>query len=223
MDPENYTKENKNTLTNILLFLVLLALVGILFFLIKNNQKKEIVFNDTISEETPIFPQPIDVTPNPNPTPNPTPIAPPVSNPNPTPTLQNINLVVGQQYFTGFSRDTQHNYPMIYCGIESRLAPDGVNRNYMAFYTGSCEGDINDSKAQSLTDFLVGVDNENHLSKLEDLNKKYGVSIVNTIGPTMYSLKTNGDINAYTMSKIYFDSGNFTFAEPDALITGQNN
>ena len=96
MDPENYTKENKNTLTNILLFLVLLALVGILFFLIKNNQKEELNPIYDLNEEVPDN-TPVKVTPNPNPVYNPTPVIPPVSNPNPTPTPQNINLVVGEQ------------------------------------------------------------------------------------------------------------------------------
>ncbi len=47
MEPENHTKENKNTLTNILLFLVLLVMVGILFFLVKNYKFSQ----QTISPE----------------------------------------------------------------------------------------------------------------------------------------------------------------------------
>lgn len=220
--------DSKRT-SHILLTIIAVGLFFIIFLYMKENyfsapKTQPIVWEETVPARPSVTPTP-KPAPNPVPTPTPVPAPTPTPVPAPTPTPQNIVLTIGQSYLTGFSRDTQHNYPMLYCGMETRMSPEGSNKQYMSFYTGSCDGDIMNSKAESLTDFIVGVDSNSKLSKLNELNQKYNVSVVESVGNpiTMYVLKTSGSVNAYSMSKAYFDSGNFTFAEPDALIMGQNN
>ena len=217
--------DSKRT-SHILLTIIAVGIFFIIFLYMKENyfdtpRVQPVVWEETVPAQPITTPTP---KPTPTPTPSPTPAPFPTPTPTPTPVPQNIILTTGQSYLTGFSRDTQHNYPMIYCGMETRMAPDGTNKQYMSFYAGSCNGDIMNSKAASLTDFMVGVDSASKLSKLSELNQKYNVSITESMGNpvTTYVLRTNGSINAYTMSKIYFESGNFTFAEPDAILTGSN-
>lgn len=216
--------DSKKT-SHILLTIIAVGIFFMIFLYMKENYFDTPRVQPVVWEETvPAKPSPTSTSSQINSPSIPTPSPSPAQTPNSTPSPQNISLIVGQSYLTGFSRDTQHNYPMIYCGIESRVSPSGLNTNYMAFYAGSCEGDVFNSKAESLTDFIVGIDAASKMAKLEELNQKYNVSIVSSVGnpTTMYILRSNGNIHAYTLSKLYFDSGNFTFTEPDSIVMGQN-
>lgn len=219
MEPENYTKENKNTLTNILLFLVLLVMVGILFFLVKNSKKTEISY--TPDQEV-IVNIPVEVEPNP------TPVVPPVINPNPTPTPQNINLVVGQSYFTSFNTNSEYLKKMKYCGIQSYTIYGDISETGMFFApmnSSACDNSETEGLSVSLKKFKVKLKSIHGIGRLNELNAEYGVAI-NSLYPNSESIVdlyvTTSNLNAYTLSKLYFDKGYFEWTSAEQGSTGSD-
>ncbi len=210
MEPENYTKENKNTLTNILLFLVLLVMVGILFFLVKNYKKSEVV-------HVPVEEVPVDI---------PAEIEPSSSTENSLLIMgSNNELVVGQEYPLLFNMSD--STLARYCGVKEYTPPYETARNYMIFSRGnSCIPGEMDTIGFSLTHFDVDLKSEFNLNVLNELNKRYGVVFAypDRIGswPTILSA-VNTELNAYTLAKIYYDTGYFKWTAPGAGFSISSN
>ncbi len=234
MDPENYTKGNRNILTNILLFLVLLVLVGILFFLIKNNQKEELNPIYDLNEEVPVYIEPIN---NPveitrEPISNPTPVISPIANPNPIPVsnpqqLQNISLVAGQEYTYEFSSDS--SVPKAkYCGIVQSSGKSFETEEYYSLFvplnSENCSIDQFGAAGYHLNNFSVKLKSGVSENNLTSLNSTYGVIIENQDITGAYTLKINNqNLNSYTLAKLYYDSGFFVYTQPYLIFSINSN
>ncbi len=137
----------------------------------------------------------------------------------------NNELVVGQEYPLIFG--SAGSTPAIYCGVKEYTSPYETPQNFMIFSRGtSCvPGEIN-TIGLSLTHFDVELKSEFSLEILNELNKKNGVVFAypDRIGawPTILLAK-NTEFNAYTLAKIYYDTGYFKWTAPGAGFSINSN
>ena len=213
MEPENFQKENKNTLTNILLFLLLLVMVSILFFLVKSYQKENVEVGYIPNEEAPVN-NPVgnlpSVTPNPTPGSNPTPV---------TTTQQNIPLVGRQSYTVLFNAQGGIQYK--YCGEREFTTDDTQPFPYYYFLSTAYDcadmepGGQGNTIYSPTSMFRATAKATTTEAQIKALNDKYGVTTTGNIG-NKYTISTYSNLNlynVYTLAKIYFDSGLFASTE----------
>ena len=211
--------DSKRT-THVLLTVIALGIFFMIFLYMKENYFNTPRTQPVVWEETvPAQPRTVPIT-----TPTPNPVINPVT---PTPvTQQNINLVVGQSYPREFTTDT--SIPSAkYCGIKEYTPPYETPRNYMIFSSGnSCvPGEIN-TFGLSLTQFDVDLKSGISLEKVNELNQKYGAVFVYPstpqAWPTILSVGTS-NLNAYTLAKLYYDTGYFKWTSAGAGFSINSN
>ncbi len=209
--------DSKRT-SHILLTIIAVGIFFMIFLYMKENyfdtpRREPVVWEETVPARPSTTP-----TPTPSPTPTPTPIS----------ITQNINLVEGQKYAISFSKDetmgSTSSLRLKYCGEESRMGPNQKMEVQMVFTNDSCDGDILETIALSNKVFNVVLSYPGSLDKLNELNEKYDVEISEVIGDRpMYVLQnSHQELNAYTLSKIYFDTGYFDTTGPLEFSYGRN-
>jgi hypothetical protein len=212
--------------THILLAIIAVGIFFMIFIFMKERyftrpQAQSVVWEETVPAKPwttqPVTPTPIPVTPTPNPT--------------PTPVIQqNISLVVGQNYLTEFGYVDEHTKSYKYCGAEQTNFGNYTGTGLVFVSMGqSCNIPNHDPERIVISPkvFYLKMENtEANRTILNNLNKQYGVTILNNVSSTgLYTLQisSTATLNAYTLSKIYYDSGIFEYVGPDALVSGAFN
>lgn len=204
--------DSKRT-THILLTVIAMGIFFMIFIYMKENYFNTQRVQPVVWEET-VPTKPIIK-----------PVVKPVQTPTPV-TQQNINLVVGQSYPREFTTDT-YIPSAKYCGIKEYTPPHETPRNFMIFSSGnSCvPGEIN-TFGLSLTQFDVDLKSGIGLEKVNELNQKYGVVFVYPstpqAWPTILSVGTS-NLNAYTLAKLYYDTGYFKWTSAGAGFSINSN
>lgn len=207
--------------TNILLIILIIGISFLTLLFITERRVPESIYEPIVQEEpvyTPPTTSPINPTPNPTPSPNPT-----------LTTQQNINLVEGQSYFYEFSNDTSITKAK-YCGIQSKTIFGDVLFRGMIFVpigAENCNSDQVGAAGYKTNSITVKLKSTTLKSQLDALNVTYNLSErdnpYSNNPPGTYTLSLNSNnINAYTMAKIYFDSGLFAYTSLTQVFSINN-
>ena len=200
---------------------ILLAIIAVgIFFLIflfmkeryfTESRPEPIVWEETVPARpsTTTMPKP---APAPTPTPNPA--------PTPLPAQQNIPLVIGNNYNIAFGVDV---VAYKYCG--EKMSDFGEDVATFAYYylvpvSNGCDDNLGPeglNLAKGI--FVAEAKPTTTQAQVTALNIKYNLKQLSNNNGTYYlGIKdTSNSYNAYTLAKIYFDSGLFSSTYLDEL------
>ncbi len=211
--------------THILLTVAVVGIFFLIFLYVRDRYFEAQNYQPIVQEESVYIP-PTNNPVNP-PTTNPTPTTPTNTTPTPTttPTIQqNISLTVGQNYLTVFGVADEHTRSYKYCGTEQANFGNYTAQGLVFVSVGqSCDIPNNDPEKIILSPnvFYLKMNNiQANITALNNLNAQYGVTILNNVASTgLYTLQISSPtvLNAYTISKIYYDTGVFEYVGPDYI------
>lgn len=208
--------------------LLTIAVVGILFLIYLFMQER--YFNKPTLSYQPITEEPVYVPPvnnpvnppvTPTPTPNPTPTPTPIPTPTPSPAVQqNIPLVIGNNYNVAFGVDVM-GYK--YCG--EKMSDFGEDVASFAYYyfvpvSNGCNDNLGPEGLNIAKKiFVAEAKPATTQNQVTALNTKYNLKQLSNNSGTYYlGIQSDSNpYNAYTLAKIYFDSGLFSSTYLDEL------